>query len=165
MAPSFDMSFTKAVIYEALRLFPPVVWWMRIAQADFALGPFSCPAGARIIHSPYISHRDPAHFADPYTFSPQRWFAGKPEPFAYCPFSAGPRMCLGERIAIAEMRLLLKYVLERFTPAFVPGQRVDIGGLMLSSPSPGLFARLGPARAPARAVPFSGTVRTALRCD
>jgi hypothetical protein len=54
---------------------------------------------------------------------------------------------------------------ERFTPAFPTGARIDTGGLMLSSPSPGLFAQRDPAGTPVRGVPFRGSVRIALRCD
>ena len=165
LAPHGALSLSEAVINETLRLFPPVVWWTRIAQQDFALGGNHGRAGTRIIHSPFVSHRDPAHFSDPYRFNPQRWFARKPSPFAYCPFSAGPRMCLGERLAIAEIRLLLKHVFERFTPTLPPGARIDIGGLMLSSPSPGLFARLDPPGTRQSDIRFSGTVHSAFRYD
>jgi cytochrome P450 len=163
LAHGAEVTLTEAVINEALRLFPPVVWWMRIAKANFSLGGYVCPADTRIIHSPYMSHRDPVHFVDPYSFNPRRWFDAKPAPFAFCPFSAGPRMCLGERVAIAEIRLLLKCVLERFTPAFPEGANIHIGGLMLSRPSPGLFAWLKPPGSPARRVRFTGTVHTAFR--
>lgn len=161
IASASATSLVEAVIKEALRLFPPVMWWTRIAQKDFALAGYRGAAGTRIIHSPYVSHRDPAHFPDPYSFSPDRWFVNKPSPFAFCPFSAGPRMCLGERMAVAEIRLLLKYVLERHTPTLQPGARIDIGGLMLSSPAPGLYAQLERPGWPARTVAFSGSVHTA----
>ena len=165
IASATEMSLVEAVIKEALRLFPPVMWWMRIAQKDFTLAGYCGRAGTRIIHSPYVSHRDPMHFPDPCSFSPRRWFVKKASPFAFCPFSAGPRMCLGERMAVAEIRLLLKYVLERHTPTLQPGARVDIGGLMLSSPAPGLHAQLERPGQAARTVPFSGNAHMAFRSD
>jgi cytochrome P450 len=163
LSSSTETTLSEAVINEALRLFPPVTWWMRIANGDFELGPWRFVAGTRVIHSPYVSHRDPAHFPEPYAFRPQRWSRSKPSPFAFCPFSAGPRMCLGQRMALAEIRLLLRHVLQRFTPELLSGTRIDVGGLMLTRPSPGLFARLLPAGNTGRAVPFTGTVRKAFR--
>jgi enediyne biosynthesis protein E7 len=104
------LHYTHQVIAEALRLYPPVwVLSRRCIHADHLLG-HQAPAGADVLMSPYVVHRHPQHWTDPEAFRPERFepdaIADKHR-YAYIPFSAGPRHCIGETFAIYEMAIHL----------------------------------------------------------
>ncbi|HMB91109.1 MAG TPA: cytochrome P450 [Rhodothermales bacterium] len=128
----------EGVIQESLRLFPPVLWWSRICVDSCLFGPYEIPAGARVVYSAYITHRLPDLYPRPNAFLPKRWLTMNPAPYAYVPFSSGPRMCLGGTFAMMEMKVVLAMLLQRYRLSLQPGARVDHGGLMLSIPRPGL---------------------------
>jgi cytochrome P450 len=105
-----SLHYTHQVILEALRLYPPV-WTLsrRCIHADRLVG-HQAPAGADLLMSPYVVHRHPKYWTDPEEFRPERF---APEAiaathrYAFIPFSAGPRHCVGESFAIYEMALHL----------------------------------------------------------
>jgi cytochrome P450 len=102
------LHYVHQVILEALRLYPPVwVLSRRCLHADRLVG-HQAPAGADVLMSPYVVHRHPKHWADPEEFRPER-FAGESmsdaHRYAFIPFSAGPRHCVGETFAIYEMAI------------------------------------------------------------
>jgi len=132
----------EAVIKETMRLVPPVLWWSRISAAPTRLENYELPAGARVINSAYVTHRIAAVYPEPDRFFPARWFACHPSPYEYIPFSAGPRMCLGSTFALIEMKLVLAAVLQRFRLSLPHGTKIDLGGLMLSAPKPGMPVRI-----------------------
>ncbi len=148
-----------ASIRESMRLLPPVLWWGRISTAPFRLGEYELPRGTRVIHSPYITHRMSRRFAEPRRFLPERWRGPKLGPYEYLPFSAGPRMCIGSNLAMAEMRLVLTMLLRRYQLRTLPQTRVDFGGFMLSAPKRSLRVSVLPARAAAPAHPVRGDIR------
>src|SRR5580658_8738332 len=101
-----SLKYTHQVIAEALRLYPPVwVLSRRCVHADQLMG-HRAPAGADVLMSPYVVHRHPQHWSDPEEFRPERFapeaIAGTHR-YAYIPFSAGPRHCVGETFATHEM--------------------------------------------------------------
>jgi cytochrome P450 len=71
--------------------------------------------GTGILLSPYVSHRNPAVFAAPEWFAPDRWAAFAPPPFGYFPFGGGARVCIGEGFARMEGTLVLSAVTQRFS--------------------------------------------------
>ncbi|HEY1725875.1 MAG TPA: cytochrome P450 [Steroidobacteraceae bacterium] len=111
------LQYTHQVIMEALRLYPPVwVLTRRCVHADRLLG-YQAPAGTDVFMSPYVVQRDPQHWPDPNEFRPERFEPGtQPEAhrFAYIPFSAGPRHCVGETFATYEMAIHLYLAARRF---------------------------------------------------
>ncbi|MES1931344.1 monooxygenase [Salinisphaera shabanensis T35B1] len=114
------LCFIEAVIHETLRLYPP--GWLlsrRAIQAD-TLGDYEIAADDQIFISPYVLHRDAAYWSMPDRFRPTRFLqAGVPsQRFAYIPFAAGPRHCVGEHLAMTEMRQHLVTMLRRFTPVY-----------------------------------------------
>jgi cytochrome P450 len=137
------MRLLDAVIHESLRLLPPVIWWGRVSTAPVELGPYQLPAGTRVISSAFVTHRLPELYVQPQRFLPHRWLAGEPGPFAYLPFSAGPRTCPGSAFAMMEMKLVLIRLLRRFAVTLVPGTTADFSGLLLSVPRPSIRVRIG----------------------
>lgn len=112
-----SLHYTHQVVAEALRLYPPVwVLSRRCIHADRLLG-HQAPAGADVLMSPYVVHRHPEHWSDPEEFRPERFapdaMADKHR-YAYIPFSAGPRHCVGETFATYEMVIHLYYAARAF---------------------------------------------------
>jgi cytochrome P450 len=104
------------VLSETLRLAPPVWVAPRRALVDVEVGGVAVPAGAHVLVSQYVSHRDPTHFPDPHAFRPERWRDGLERRLprgAYFPFGAGTRKCLGDQFALAEGRIILLEVARR----------------------------------------------------
>ena len=109
--------YIEQVLNEALRLYPPV--WLfsrRTIEAD-RIGDFAVPAETDVFISPYLLHRDARHWIDPDRFEPARFAAdagAERHRFAFIPFSAGPRHCIGEGFAMAEMTQHLFMAARRF---------------------------------------------------
>src|SRR6204780_5162538 len=103
-----SLHYTHQVILEALRLYPPVwVLTRRCIHADRLAG-YQAPAGTDVFMSPYVVQRDPQHWPEPHEFRPDRFDSGADSAahrFAYIPFSAGPRHCVGETFATYEMAI------------------------------------------------------------
>jgi enediyne biosynthesis protein E7 len=112
-----SLRYTNQVILEALRLYPPV-WLLtrRCIHADRLAG-YDAAADTNVFMSPYVVQRDPRHWPDPDAFRPDRFDAGADSAahrFAFIPFSAGPRHCVGETFAIYEMAIHIYHVARRF---------------------------------------------------
>jgi cytochrome P450 len=109
-------SYTRQVIDEALRLYPPGWLMTRKALADDHLGDYFVPAGTEIYISPYFIQRNPALWEAPERFDPDRFGPDRPQdrhPLAMLPFSAGPRNCIGEAFARIEIQIHLMIVAKR----------------------------------------------------
>jgi cytochrome P450 len=111
------LTFTDAVVQESMRLYPPAWGIAREAARDVEIGGFSFPKGAEFVMSPFIVHRDPAHFPEPTAFRPARWendLLRRLPRFTYFPFGGGPRVCIGNRFAMMEAKLVLATIAQRF---------------------------------------------------
>jgi cytochrome P450 len=101
---------TKAVIEEALRLYPPIAALSRTAEKADRLGEVEVKAGSLIVIAPYVLHRHHLHWSRPEMFDPARFMpdarAGIPR-FAYLPFGVGPRICIGASFALQEAAIVL----------------------------------------------------------
>ena len=117
MADVARLPFARAVLDEALRLYPPAWLVTRRSLVDDDLGGREIPAGSLIITSPYLVHRDPAVWPDPDRFDPTRFLdhslRGGDRAAHYWPFGAGPRLCIGREFALAEGTLLLAGIARR----------------------------------------------------
>jgi len=134
------LAYTKQVINETLRLYPPVWLFTRKAvQADSIAG-FHIPAGADIFLSPFFTHRDPAWWDDAETFNPDRFAdEGKnlKHKYAFIPFSAGSRRCIGEYFSYIEMQTHLAILSTQFRLSLQPGQQIEIDpGINLRTKNP-----------------------------
>ena len=130
--PAFDdlraLPYARAVLAESMRLYPPAWAVGREAARDVSLAPgVDIKKGETVLFAPLYLHRDPRFWDEPEAFQPER-FLGKSErhKFAYVPFSAGRRGCIGEQFAWAEGVLVLATVARRW--------RLDLAG-----PAPGMF--------------------------
>ena len=108
----------SAILWEALRLAPPVWVAPRVAVDDVEIDGTKIPKGSHVLVSQYVTQRDPRHFSNPEAFDASRWFDPEFEKSlpkgAYFPFGAGSRKCLGEFFALAEARLILLFMGARF---------------------------------------------------
>jgi cytochrome P450 len=111
------LEYTARFVNEVLRLYPPAWTIARNAIAEDVILGYRIPAGAIVMLSPYLAHRWEEIWADPLRFDPDRFtpeaIKGR-HPFAYFPFSLGPRICIGMQFSLLEARLVLSLILRRF---------------------------------------------------
>ena len=116
MADLKALPYLDAVVSESLRLYPPAWGIGRRAVRDFTLGPWQIRTDDTLLILPWTLHRDPTWYDAPTRFSPERWLDGldKRLPrYAYMPFGAGPRVCVGNHFARMEVALVLAVLLRR----------------------------------------------------
>ena len=107
----FDLTYTKQIVKETLRLYPPAHEIRREPVEDVDVGGYTIPEGSLVVLPTWVLHHDDRFWDDPEAFRPER-FAGdadRPE-FAYFPFGGGPRHCIGHRFAMTEAQLVLATV-------------------------------------------------------
>ncbi|MFH8581559.1 cytochrome P450 [Streptomyces zaomyceticus] len=118
------LSYTTQVVQEAMRLYPPVWILPRIAQAADEIGGFTVSAGADVLVCPYTMHRHPDLWDDPERFDPSRFdpsrVANRPR-YAYIPFGAGPRFCVGSNLGMMEAVFVTALVTRDLDLDVVPG--------------------------------------------
>jgi cytochrome P450 len=135
------LPYTERVLAESMRLFPPAWGLGRRALRDLTLGGFVIRKGAILALSPYIVHRDERFWPDPLRFDPDRFTAeakaARPR-FAYFPFGAGARSCIGEPFAWMEGVLLLATIGQRWKLRLLPGHPVETRALMTLRPRHGM---------------------------
>jgi cytochrome P450 len=127
------LTYTRMVVEESMRLYPPVHTIARQARADDTLAGRLVPKGSAVLIAPWVLHRhrqlwhDPGRF-DPERFSPEQT-AARPR-FSYLPFGGGRRICIGAAFAIAEATILLATIGQRCRPRLVSGHPVEPQGLI-----------------------------------
>ncbi|GAB6033127.1 Cytochrome P450 4V2 [Chamberlinius hualienensis] len=113
-----DLRYLECVIKESLRLFPPVPFFSRMLQKDTVICGYTVPASTNVTFLVQQIHTDPKHWPDPHTFDPDRFLphnAAHRHPYAFIPFSAGSRNCIGQRFAMMELKTVMAHVLHRYT--------------------------------------------------
>jgi cytochrome P450 len=120
-APRYEdlprLSYTTTVIQEAMRLYPPVWGLPRKALGPDEIGGYRVPAGADVMICPYTLHRHEAFWTAPDQFRPERFesgAAGHAHRYAYIPFGAGPRVCVGSHLGMLEATLVAAMVARWF---------------------------------------------------
>ena len=119
--------YTRMVVEEALRLYPPVFVTNRQSVNDDEVCRYRIPAGTVLSVSPYAVQRDPRYWDQPETFDPEHFSAqaaAKRPRFAYFPFGAGPRQCIGKDFALYEAAVVLAMTVQRFDWQLAPGAQV-----------------------------------------
>ncbi len=120
--PPAECAYVEQVLQESMRLYPAGWLLSRRALGDDQLGGFHVAAGTEIFICPYLLHRHEAHWDRPEAFDPERFAPAAVEArdrFAYLPFSAGPRFCIGTTFSMAEMTMHLSMVAQRFQLHYV----------------------------------------------
>lgn len=127
-APTMDdvpaLRFTRDVIAESMRLYPPAWILGRRAIEDAPLGPWTVPKGSIVLMSQWLTHHDPRFWREPDAFRPERWTNGETgglPKFAYFPFGGGTRVCIGEAFAWTELILILATIARRWRFEAAPG--------------------------------------------
>lgn len=115
-----SLTYTKAVIEETLRLYPPAWLITRRALDADDVDDTSIPAGALVIMSPWLLHRHPDLWIDADEFIPERFLQDVPR-FAHLPFGAGPRLCIGRDFSYVESVLMIAELVRGFSVSLPPG--------------------------------------------
>jgi cytochrome P450 len=143
--PRYDdivrLRYTRMVIEESMRLYPPAHTTARQPIADDEILGHRIPAGAAVLIVPWLLHRKPSLWENPDRFDPERFAperASSRPRFAYMPFGAGPRICIGAAFAMAEAVLILATIAQRYRLRLKPGHPVVPQGLITLRPRYGL---------------------------
>ncbi|MCA9070668.1 MAG: cytochrome P450, partial [Planctomycetaceae bacterium] len=132
-SPTLDeiprLSVLERVIKESLRILPASGYSQRMCAEDVQLGPFRLSRGTAIVFSQFITHHIGELYPEPEAFRPDRWLTIQPSPYAYLPFGAGPRMCIGAMLAMMTLKTTLPTILKRFRVSVVADSQVN-GGII-----------------------------------
>jgi cytochrome P450 len=135
------LPYAHMVVQESLRLYPPAWLLGRRALQPFSIGGFSLPARAILLISPFVVHRDSRWYDDPSNFDPERFGpierAKRPK-YAYVPFGAGPRVCIGESFAWMETVLVLATIAQRWHLRVSPTYQPQMTPLITLRPKGGM---------------------------
>ena len=153
------MPYLEGALKEAMRLFPAGTWTGRLAMQDFELASRAFSKGTWVLMSPYVTHRIPELFPDPYAFQPERWLSIHPSAYEFMPFSAGPRYCIGTSLAMMQLKIALTILFKRFRFTLKPGTKVDCAGFNSIRPKHGLPMILHEPDKEYERVAFTGNVR------
>jgi cytochrome P450 len=144
-----------------MRVLPASSYSQRITAQPVSLGNLHLNAGTPVIFSQYITHHRPDLYDQPDKFRPERWQSLNPSPYAYLPFGAGPRMCIGAPLAMVEIRTALTIMLKRFHFQIEPMSTVNghVISTMLGPTSP-IHATLIPTNVLPTTVPITGSIHS-----
>jgi cytochrome P450 len=135
------LRYTRSVLEESMRLYPPVPWFSRTCIEDDVIDGYEIPKDAMVSIIPWIMHRHPRHWPDPERFDPSRFEAEEAanrHRYEFLPFGGGPRKCVGTHFAMTEAQLILASLAARYRFALVEGQSVEPKPLVSLRPNPGV---------------------------
>ena len=133
-----NLPFTGMVLDESLRLFPPAWILGRRAIGDDEIDGFYIPANTVIAICIYTMHRHPGFWDHPDAFDPERFSAKRSKgrnKYAYIPFGAGPRQCIGNNFGLMEAALVIACILQRYELHSIPGMEVHPQALFVLRPN------------------------------
>ena len=137
-----NLHYCDKVIKESMRLYPSAWSISRHALADDEIGGYHIPAGAIVALSPYTLHRHLEFWPEPDTFDPER-FTPEQEAarhrYAYIPFGAGSRKCIGDQFALMESIIIMPLLLQRFSLKLVPEHPIEEHALVTLRPKQGIL--------------------------
>jgi cytochrome P450 len=137
--------YTRAVIDEAIRLYPPAPYMSRTALEDDRIGDLEIPAGSMVVIAPYVLHRHRKLWDEPDAFRPERFLPEnrkRIDRFAYLPFGAGPRICIGASFSLQEAAIVLATIARSMRLDLIEGHEVAPVQRITLRPRGGLPMRL-----------------------
>ncbi|MDX2224903.1 MAG: cytochrome P450 [Rhodospirillaceae bacterium] len=140
-----SLDYNRRVIQEVGRLRPSIWWFARQAVNDDVICGQPIKAGTTVLISQYLIHRNPTIWDDPERFDPDRFTperVAKRSKFAYLPFGAGPRVCVGSAFAMMEMQFALAMLLRRFDVAIVSDPDPELSSMITLRPKEDIRARV-----------------------
>jgi len=140
-----QLNYTRMVIQETMRMFPPIWALIRIAADDDEIEGHKIKAGDKVVILAYVMHHSPKYWTDPETFDPERFNrerSKKRVKYSYLPFAAGKRSCIGGALSQIENTLALVQLLRRFTPEYVGPDPAKIHATVTLCPKGGLPFRI-----------------------
>jgi len=123
------LPYCLQVFKESMRLYPPAYGFSRRALKDVEIDGYLVPTNWIVLLAPYTMHRREEFFPQPETFDPERFTPEREKllpRYAYMPFGAGPRICIGMHLAMMEGHLLLAILAQRASFTLLPGQSIKI---------------------------------------
>lgn len=142
-----SLTYTKQVLQESMRLFPPAWVMDRAVIEDDVIGGYTIPAKSVVLVSPFMTHRHPEFWDEPETFNPDRFSPenskGRPR-YAYFPFGGGPRQCIGNHFAMMEAQVALAVLARSFRFSLKPGHPIEKEMLITLRPKHGIQLSLTP---------------------
>lgn len=134
------LNYTRSVIQETMRLYPPVWSLIRQAVDRDELAGYQVEPGDKMVMCTYIAHHSPRFWKDPERFDPERFSpenAKKRAKYSYLPFGAGKRSCIGGALSLVENTLALTQLLRRFRPEYVGEVPARISATVTLTPAGG----------------------------
>lgn len=142
-----NLPLTDQVVRESIRLYPPSYVMSRQAITNVEVGGFVVRRGETVFISQWVTQRDPRFFPDPLVFRPERWADEQADSiprYAYLPFGAGPRICIGNKFALQEATLVLATIGQQFRWAIDEKHPIEISAAASLYPTSGLPLLLEP---------------------
>jgi cytochrome P450 len=139
------LAFTRAVIQETMRLYPPVWGLIRVATKHDVISGKEVQPGDRVVLFSYGVHHSPKYWEAPEEFRPERFMEDavkKRKPYTYVPLGGGKRSCIGGAMSQVENTLALSILLRRFRPEYVGGEPPGINATVTLTPKGGLFFKV-----------------------
>ncbi len=125
------LDLTERVIKESMRCLPASAYSQRFSTCQQKLGNLELCTGETVIFSQFMTHHRSDLYVDPYAFQPDRWKTISPSPYAYLPFGAGPRMCIGAALGMLILKTVMPMLLSRFKFQLQP--YAEISGKVIST--------------------------------
>jgi len=146
-----QLAYTRMVLEESMRLYPPVPIISRDSAGPDVVGGIAIRPRTSVMIAPWLLHRHRKLWDDPDYFEPERFAPGRREKihrFAYLPFGAGPRICIGMGFAMQEALIILRAVLRKYRLELVPGHPVEPQARVTLRPKHGLRMRVWRRQSP-----------------
>jgi cytochrome P450 len=143
-----QLRYTRMVIEESMRLYPPAWAISRNAIGEDEIGGYPVRPRTNIIICSFVTHRHPSFWEEPERFDPERFSSERSQrrpDFAYLPFGGGPRVCIGNAFATTEAQLVVATIAQRYRLRLVPGHPVELHPLITLRPRHGIRMTLYPA--------------------
>jgi cytochrome P450 len=141
------LAYTRMIIEESMRMYPPAHTLARVALADDTLCGRRIPKGSTVMIVPWLLHRHKKHWQNPERFSPERFGSDQSANrvrFSYLPFGGGKRICIGAAFALTEATVLLATIANRCRLTLAPGHPVEPQALITLRARHGMKMRISP---------------------